>query len=36
MKKKKANGESILAIHRWLNGEKGVKLSYSSMRLLLI
>ena len=35
MKKKKANGESMLAIHRWLNGEKGVKLNYSSMRLLL-
>jgi putative DNA-invertase from lambdoid prophage Rac len=36
MKKKKVKGESMLAIHRWLNGEKGVKLNYSSMRLLLI
>ncbi len=35
MKKKKANGESMLAIHRWLNGEMNVKLNYSSMRLLL-
>jgi DNA invertase Pin-like site-specific DNA recombinase len=35
MKKKKANGESMLAIHRWLNGEMKVKLNYSSMRLLL-
>ena len=36
MKKKKANGESMLAIHRWLNGEVGAKLNYSSMRLLLL
>ena len=35
MRYKKANGESMLAIHRWLNGEKGVKLNYSSMRLLI-
>lgn len=35
MKKKKANGESMLAIHRWLNGEMGVKLNYSSMRILI-
>jgi len=35
IKKKKANGESMLAIHRWLNGEMKVKLNYSSMRLLL-
>lgn len=35
MKKKKANGESMLAIYRWLNWEKGVKLNYSSMRLLI-
>jgi len=36
MKKKKANGESMLAIHRWLNNEMKVKLTYSSMRGLLI
>lgn len=36
MRKKKANGESMLAIHRWLNCEVGVKLNYSSMRQLLI
>jgi hypothetical protein len=35
MKNKKAKGESMLAIHRWLNGEMKVKLNYSSMRLLL-
>ena len=35
MKKKKANGESMLAIYRWLNREKGIKLNYSSMRLLI-
>ena len=35
MKKKKANGESMLAIHRWLNGEMKIKLNYSSMRILI-
>jgi putative DNA-invertase from lambdoid prophage Rac len=35
MKKKKANGESMLAIHRWLNGDMGIKLNYSSMRILI-
>ncbi len=35
MKKKKANGESMLAIHRWLNGEMNIKLNYSSMRILI-
>lgn len=35
MKKKKANGESMLAIHRWLNVEMCTKLNYSSMRMLL-
>ena len=35
MKKKKANGESMLAIHRWLNGEMNLKLCYSSMRMLI-
>jgi hypothetical protein len=36
MKRKKANGESMLAIHRWLNGEMNIKLNYSSLRLILI
>ena len=36
MKNKKANGESMLAIHRWLNNEIKVKLNYSSMRKLII
>lgn len=35
MKKKKANGESVLSIYRWLNGEKGMRLNYSSLRLLI-
>ena len=36
MKKKKANGESMLAIHGWLNNEVGVRLNYSSLRNLLL
>jgi len=36
MKKKRASGESILSIHRWLNGEVGMKLNYSSLRKVLI
>ena len=36
MKEKKANGESMLSIHRWLTSDMGVKLNYSSMRLLII
>lgn len=36
MKKKRASGESMLAIHRWLNCEMGVKLNYSSLRLILL
>jgi DNA invertase Pin-like site-specific DNA recombinase len=35
MKKKKANGESMLAIHRWLNGDMGIKLNYTSTRKLI-
>jgi putative DNA-invertase from lambdoid prophage Rac len=35
MKNKKANGESMLAIHRWLNSEMGVKLNYTSTRKLI-
>jgi len=29
-------GYSLLAIHRWLNKEQGVKLAYSSLRQALI
>jgi DNA invertase Pin-like site-specific DNA recombinase len=36
MKKKKANGESMLAIHRWLNNDMEARLNYSSMRKLLM
>jgi hypothetical protein len=36
MKKKKASGESMLAIHRWLNGEMNIKLNYSSLRQILV
>ena len=36
MKVKKANGESLLSINRWLAKEKGVKLAYSSMRMALL
>lgn len=36
MKEKKANGKSMLSIHRWLTSDMGVKLNYSSMRLLII
>jgi len=36
MKKKKANGESMLAINGWLNVEMCTKLNYSSMRRLLV
>lgn len=35
MKNKKAKGESMLAIHRWLNDEMKIKLNYSSMRILI-
>ena len=35
MKNKKANGESMLAIHRWLNEDIKAKLNYSSLRVLL-
>ena len=36
MKEKKANGESMLAIHGWLNNNIGVSLNYSSLRKLII
>lgn len=35
MKEKMRNGESILAIHRWLNNDIGIKLNYCSIRTLL-
>ena len=35
MKKKKANGESVLSIYRWLKEEKGIKLNYTSLRLII-
>jgi putative DNA-invertase from lambdoid prophage Rac len=36
MKAMRNAGSSLLAIHRWLTGEMGVKLAYSSMRQALI
>jgi hypothetical protein len=36
MRKMKEAGSSLLAIHRWLTAEKGVKLAYSSMRVALL
>lgn len=33
MREMRAAGQSLLAIHRWLNDEQGVKLAYSSLRL---
>jgi DNA invertase Pin-like site-specific DNA recombinase len=36
MKRKRKEGESVLAIHKWLNGDGGVRLNYSSLRNLLI
>jgi len=35
MKAMREAGSSLLAIHRWLTGEKGVKLAYSTMRQAL-
>ena len=35
MKAKRETGSSLLAIHRWLTGEMGVKLAYSSMRVAI-
>jgi putative DNA-invertase from lambdoid prophage Rac len=31
----RSTGQSLLAIHRWLNEEQGVKLAYSSTRAAL-
>ena len=36
MKAMKEAGSSLLAIHRWLTIEKGVKLAYSSMRVAML
>ncbi len=36
MKTKREAGLSLLAVHRWLTREMGVKLAYSSMRLALV
>jgi hypothetical protein len=36
MRKMKEAGSSLLAIHRWLTAEKGVKLAYSSMRIAIL
>ena len=36
MRKMKEAGSSLLAIHRWLTVEKGVKLAYSSMRIAIL
>lgn len=35
MKAMREAGSSLLAVHRWLTGEKGVKLAYSTMRQAL-
>ncbi len=35
MKAMRNAGCSLLAVHRWLTGDKGVKLAYSSMRIAL-
>ncbi len=32
MREMRSAGQSLLAIHRWLNDEQGVKLAYSSLR----
>ncbi len=36
MKARRDGGSSLLAIHRWLNEEQGVKLAYSSLRVALL
>jgi hypothetical protein len=36
MVKMREAGSSLLAIHRWLTVEKGVKLAYSSMRVAIL
>jgi hypothetical protein len=35
MRAMRDSGSSLLAIHRWLNEEKDIKLAYSSMRLAI-
>jgi DNA invertase Pin-like site-specific DNA recombinase len=36
MKAMQEAGSSLLAVHRWLTGEQGVKLAYSSMRRAML
>ena len=36
MKAMRDGGSSLLAIHRWLTGEMGVKLAYSTLRSSLL
>jgi putative DNA-invertase from lambdoid prophage Rac len=36
MKAMRLEGQSLLSIHRWLTGVKGVKLAYSSLRMTLL
>lgn len=36
MKAMRQAGSSLLAVHRWLTQEQGVKLAYSSLRLALL
>jgi DNA invertase Pin-like site-specific DNA recombinase len=35
MRAMRESGSSLLAIHRWLNDERGVKLAYSSLRIAI-
>jgi endonuclease IV len=35
MQEMKKTGQSLLAIHCWLNEEQGVKLAYSSLRVAI-
>lgn len=35
MRAMRESGSSLLAIHRWLNDERGVKLAYSSIRIAI-
>jgi fatty acid-binding protein DegV len=36
MKAMRSAGQSLLSIHRWLENCRGVKLAYSSLRLVLL
>ena len=35
MQEMRKAGQSLLAVHRWLNEEQGVKLAYSSLRVAI-